>query len=111
MSRLLAVVCLCLLALSASTAAQAHPRPFPSWWLRAALCVHQHEGSWHANTGNGFTGGMQFLDSTWLSNGGGRYAARAFLASPHEQLHVAFVLWQRAGWGPWPNTSRMCGLR
>lgn len=86
-------------------------RPFPSWWLRAALCVHSREGSWQANTGNGFTGGMQFITSTWLANGGGVYAPAAYLASPHEQLHIAWNLYRRAGWAPWPNTARMCGLR
>lgn len=74
------------------------------------MCVHRGEGSWNANTGNGFTGGMQFLDSTWISNGGGRFAPQAYLASPVEQLTVSYWLWQRAGWNPWPTTARACGL-
>lgn len=84
--------------------------PWSASWYDAALCVHHYEGAWDANTGNGFTGGMQFLDSTWLSNGGGRYAPRAYLASPHDQLLVAYHLWRAAGWNPWPNTAAMCGL-
>jgi hypothetical protein len=88
--------------------AKAHA--LPSWWLRGALCVHHYEGSWYANTGNGFYGGLQFMLSTWKSSGGGRYAAYPHQATPHEQLHVAYALWRRAGWNPWPNTARICGL-
>lgn len=83
---------------------------FPRWWRDAALCVHSHEGSWRANTGNGFYGGMQFLLSTWNANGGRRYASYPHQASPQQQLAVAYTLWRRAGWSPWPNTARMCGL-
>lgn len=108
--RLLAVAC-ALGALAGTIVTKAEAHRLPSWWVRAALCVHEHEGSWYANTGNGFEGGMQFMNSTWRANGGLRYAAHAHQATPHEQLHVAYVLWRRAGWSPWPNTSRMCGLR
>jgi Transglycosylase-like domain len=103
----LAAACVTLLAGKAEAKSK---RVFPSWWLRAALCVHSYEGGWQANTGNGFYGGMQFLHSTWVSNGGRRYAEFPHQATPHQQLRVAFRLWQRAGWYPWPNTARMCGL-
>jgi hypothetical protein len=72
--------------------------------------VHQHEGAWNADTGNGYYGGLQFDLGTWISNGGGRYAPRADLASPHNQLVVGYQTWQRRGWHPWPNTAAMCGL-
>jgi Transglycosylase-like domain len=105
---LLAAACASCMLLLVSPA-QAHG--LPSWWVQQALCVHSHEGSWTANTGNGFYGGMQFMLSTWRSSGGWRYAFYPHQATPHEQLHVAYMLWRRAGWSPWPNTSRMCGLR
>lgn len=105
----LALVIVLTFILSVTKTAKAHK--LPSWWLRAALCVHSHEGSWTANTSNGFYGGLQFLRSTWISSGGLRYASYPHYATPHEQLHVAYTLWQRAGWAPWPVTSRQCGLR
>jgi hypothetical protein len=108
--RLLVAACLCLLALYASGSAQARgARVFPSWWLRAALCVHSHEGSWR-DAGAPYYGGMQFDLGTWRSNGGLRYASYPHYATPHEQLRVAYATWQRRGWYPWPTTARMCGL-
>jgi hypothetical protein len=85
-------------------------RPFPAWWLRQALCVKSHEGGWRSNTGNGFFGAFQFDAQTWLANGGGRFARYAHMASPQQQLLVAYWTWRRRGWAPWPATSRMCGL-
>ena len=84
--------------------------PWTQAWYQAAMCVHQGEGAWNSNTGNGFYGGMQFDYTTWLSNGGGRFAEYAHLASPLEQLTVTWWTWQRRGWYPWPNTARACGL-
>ena len=102
-----------LVAVAASTcavkASEAKARVFPGWWLKGALCVHSHEGSW-LDAGAPFYGGMQFDLGTWRSNGGSRYAAYPHQATPHEQLKVAYVTWQRRGWWPWPNTARMCGL-
>jgi hypothetical protein len=82
----------------------------PRWWLNAAMCVHRGEGAFNANTGNGFEGGMQFINSTWLASGGGRFASHAYLATPYQQMLVAYWLWKRSGWSPWPTTARACGL-
>jgi hypothetical protein len=80
----------------------------PAWFLRAADCVHRHESpNWHLRNWP-YAGGMQFLDSTWRSVGGRGSAADA---SPAEQLWRAFLLYERDGWGAWPNTSQLCGLR
>lgn len=84
--------------------------PWPPGWLADALCVHHHEGAWNADTGNGYYGGMQFDIGTWDGNGGRRYAARADLARPRQQLLVALTTWRRRGWQPWPNTAMQCGL-
>lgn len=88
----------------------ARAAPWSASWLRAALCVHHYEGAWNAATGNGYYGGFQFDVGTWLANGGGVYAARADLASPSEQLRIAYRTWTRRGWSPWPNTAAVCGL-
>lgn len=80
----------------------------PHWWLLQAVCIHEHEGAWNDNTGNGYFGGMQFLLSTWLSVGGRSYP---HLASPREQLYRAWLVYRRDGgsWREW-GTARACGL-
>lgn len=105
--RTIVLVCVLVSALAISHFANAHS--LPSWWVRQALCVHRYEGSW-TDPGAPFYGGMQFDYSTWLANGGGRYAQTANLATPHEQLHIAYVTWKQRGWYPWPTTARLCGL-
>jgi hypothetical protein len=81
----------------------------PAWWLRQATCIHEREGAWDANTGNGYFGGMQFLLGTWRSVGG---RGRPDLASPREQLLRAWLVYRRDGgsWREW-GTARACGLR
>jgi Transglycosylase-like domain len=81
------------------------PRP----WLRDAVCIHQHEGAWNANTGNGYWGGLQFTLDTWQSVGG---PSRPDLVTPREQLYRAWLVWLRDGrsWREW-GTARACGLR
>src|SRR4051794_41702789 len=44
-------------------------------WDGVAQC--ESSGNWHINTGNGYYGGVQFLQSTWAGNGGLSYAPRA----------------------------------
>jgi hypothetical protein len=76
------------------------------------LCIHAGEGAWNAATGNGFYGGLQFTQGTWEASGGLKYASRADLASPLEQMWAAEDAWADAGgsFAPWPNTARACGL-
>ena len=62
-------------------------------------------GNWHINTGNGYFGGLQFLQSSWEAAGGLRYAPRADLASPGDQRKsVADRLLAMQGPGAWPTT-------
>ncbi len=68
-------------------------------WDRIAQC--ESGGNWHINTGNGYYGGLQFAASTWLSNGGADFAARADLASREQQITVANRLYAKAGLSPW----------
>ncbi len=68
-------------------------------WDRIAQC--ESGGNWHINTGNGYYGGLQFAQGTWLSNGGADFAARADLASRAQQITVANRLYAKAGLSPW----------
>ena len=70
-----------------------------------ALAACEAGGNWAINTGNGFYGGVQFDQNTWKRHGGLRYAPRADLATPEEQLAIAEVTRARQGWGAWPVCS------
>ncbi len=78
-------------------------------WDTIAQC--ESGGNWSMNTGNGFTGGLQFMTSTWLAQGGGKYAPAAYLATPSQQIEIAERTLASGGWGQWPACSRKAGLR
>ncbi|MEU9112876.1 transglycosylase family protein [Streptomyces sp. NPDC048483] len=78
-------------------------------WDRLAGC--ESGGNWRADTGNGFSGGLQFAHTTWRSFGGGTYASRAAWASRIQQIQVAERVLARQGWGAWPACSASLGLR
>lgn len=69
-------------------------------WDAVAQC--ESGGNWSINTGNSYFGGLQFLTSTWLAYGGGRYAPRADLASRSQQIAIASTM----GTGHWPHCGR-----
>jgi uncharacterized protein YabE (DUF348 family) len=68
-------------------------------WDRIAEC--ESSGNWHINTGNGYYGGLQFNNPTWLSNGGGQYAPRADLATREQQIAIANKVRAARGLQPW----------
>ena len=72
-------------------------------WNAIAAC--ESGGNWSISTGNGFYGGLQFTEQTWLGYGGGQYASSANLASPSEQIAVAQRVLAGQGIGAWP----VCG--
>ena len=74
-------------------------------WAAVAAC--ESGGNWAASTGNGFYGGLQFTEQTWLGYGGGRYASSANLATPAQQIAVAGRVLAGQGIGAWP----VCGRR
>jgi nucleoid-associated protein YgaU len=76
-------------------------------WDRVAYC--ESHGNWHINTGNGYYGGLQFAEHTWLSFGGSQFASRADLATKDEQITVAERVLTRQGWGAWPVCSQYRG--
>jgi resuscitation-promoting factor RpfA len=77
-------------------------------WNRLADC--ESGGNWHINTGNGYYGGVQFSEGTWLAYGGGKYAHRADLASRSHQITIAEKVLKGQGWGAWPACSARLGL-
>jgi hypothetical protein len=70
-------------------------------WDRVAYC--ESGGNWGLVTGNGFYGGLQWVISTWLANGGGRYASMPNAASREQQITIAAPM----SLSNWP----VCGSR
>jgi uncharacterized protein YabE (DUF348 family) len=78
-------------------------------WDALAQC--ESGGNWADNTGNGYYGGLQFLQSTWLANGGGAYASLPSEASRDQQIAIATKVRDAAGgYGPWPACAASLGL-
>ncbi|SHN11454.1 LysM peptidoglycan-binding domain-containing protein [Actinacidiphila paucisporea] len=79
-----------------------------SVWDDLAMC--ESSGDWHINSGNSFYGGLQFWQPTWVMFGGLKYARRADLAAPEQQIAVAEAVVRVQGWGAWPVCSKRLGL-
>ncbi|GAA0598983.1 transglycosylase family protein [Streptomyces crystallinus] len=77
-------------------------------WDKVAAC--ESTDNWKINTGNGYYGGLQFSQSTWVAYGGRQYAPRADLASRSEQIAVAEKVLKAQGPGAWPVCSGEAGL-
>jgi LysM repeat protein len=90
--------------LAAAPAANAAP---DSVWDRVAQC--ESSGNWNINTGNGFSGGLQFTSSTWRAFGGAQFATAANQATREQQIIVAERVLAGQGWGAWPVCSRKAG--
>ncbi|WP_035775915.1 transglycosylase family protein, partial [Arthrobacter sp. H5] len=99
----LAAAALVGLGLGASAgAANAAPA---STWDSLAQC--ESGGNWAINTGNGFSGGLQFTPSTWAAFGGQGAPQNA---SREQQIAVAERVLDGQGWGAWPACSAKLGL-
>ncbi|MDT0170503.1 transglycosylase family protein [Pseudarthrobacter sp. BRE9] len=98
----LAAVSAAGLALSATAANAATPT---STWDALAQC--ESGGNWSINTGNGFSGGLQFTSSTWSAYGG---TGSPENASREQQIAVAERVQASQGWGAWPSCSSQLGL-
>jgi len=103
------------------------PGPVKAW-----LCIHSHEAAWTNDhrTWDGrwsdYEGGLQ-MDGGFQQTYGLDFIRRhhglgAHAWTPREQMIAANrarvgVDWRGASWpgvrgfGPWPNSSRLCGLR
>lgn len=89
------------LALSATAANAADG----ATWDALAQC--ESGGNWATNTGNGYTGGLQFSSTTWAAYGGTGSAADA---SREQQIAVAEQVQAAQGWGAWPSCAAQLGL-
>ncbi|MFD3476150.1 transglycosylase family protein [Streptomyces sp. NPDC058695] len=76
-------------------------------WPWGCLAECESTGRWHINSGNGYYGGLQFLQSTWEEHGGLMYAPRADLATRAEQIAVAEKVLGAQGWRAWPVCSKV----
>ncbi|WP_186296499.1 resuscitation-promoting factor RpfC [Mycobacterium tilburgii] len=86
------------------TNAEATAAPTPNW---DAIAQCESGGNWHANTGNGAYGGLQFKPATWAEYGGvGNPAA----ASREQQIAIANRLFADQGVEPWPKCGAASGL-
>ncbi|GKV73164.1 transglycosylase family protein [Pseudarthrobacter oxydans] len=90
------------LALSATAA---NATTSTSTWDALAQC--ESGGNWSINTGNGYSGGLQFSPTTWAAYGGTGSAADA---SREQQIAVAEQVQASQGWGAWPSCSAQLGL-
>jgi nucleoid-associated protein YgaU len=90
------------LALSATAA---NATTSTSTWDALAQC--ESGGNWATNTGNGFSGGLQFSPSTWAAYGG---TGSASDASREQQIAVAEQVQAAQGWGAWPSCAAQLGL-
>lgn len=85
-------------------AAPANAAP-DSTWDQLAQC--ESGGDWSIDTGNGYSGGLQFHPQTWQAHGGSGHAADA---SREQQIAVAENVLDNQGWGAWPACSQSLGL-
>lgn len=85
--------------------AQAAP---DSDWDRLAYC--EATGNWQINTGNGYTGGLQFSSSTWTAYKRDGYPAAAWQATRYQQIVTAEYVLLAQGWRAWPACSAELGL-
>ncbi|MHA7306184.1 transglycosylase family protein [Arthrobacter sp. TMN-49] len=74
-------------------------------WDSLAQC--ESGGDWAINTGNGFSGGLQFTPSTWAAFGG---TGAPESASREQQIAVAERVQAGQGWGAWPSCAAQLGL-
>ncbi|AIY01801.1 Cell wall-binding protein [Arthrobacter sp. PAMC 25486] len=74
-------------------------------WDAIAQC--ESGGNWAINTGNGYSGGLQFSPSTWAAYGG---TGSPESASREQQIAVAENVQAGQGWGAWPSCAAQLGL-
>ncbi|MFE5024657.1 transglycosylase family protein [Streptomyces sp. NPDC056656] len=77
-------------------------------WDKLAEC--ESGGSWSADPGNGYYGGLQFSQETWEDYGGLDFAPRADQASRSQQIAVAEKVLADQGPRAWPVCSVTSGL-
>ncbi|MFD4789944.1 transglycosylase family protein [Streptomyces sp. NPDC058459] len=77
-------------------------------WDSVAEC--ESGGSWSADTGNGYYGGLQLSQDDWVEYGGTQYAASADQASRSQQISVAEEILADRGTTHWATCALIAGL-
>ncbi|HLL32460.1 transglycosylase family protein [Streptomyces sp.] len=77
-------------------------------WDRVAEC--ESGGSWSANNGNGYYGGLQISQDDWVKYGGVDYAESPDVASRSQQIAVAERILDAEGVDAWPTCGLLAGL-
>jgi hypothetical protein len=77
-------------------------------WDKVAEC--ESGGSWSADTGNGYYGGLQISQDDWAKYGGTQYAPSADRASRSQQIAVAEKILADRGTTPWATCALLSGL-
>ncbi|MER6343396.1 transglycosylase family protein [Streptomyces sp. NPDC001595] len=77
-------------------------------WDRVAEC--ESGGSWSADNGNGYYGGLQISQDNWVEYGGLDYAESPDVASRSQQIAVAERILADQGVGAWPTCGLLGGL-
>ncbi|MGW7048494.1 LysM peptidoglycan-binding domain-containing protein [Streptomyces avermitilis] len=77
-------------------------------WDQVAEC--ESGGSWSADTGNGYYGGLQLSQGNWEKYGGLDYAPSADQASRSQQIAVAEKVLAAKGSSPWSTCGIAVGL-
>ncbi|MEV5953591.1 transglycosylase family protein [Streptomyces sp. NPDC051987] len=79
-----------------------------STWDQVAEC--ESGGSWSADSGNGYYGGLQISLDDWDKYGGTEYAATPDQASRSQQISVAEKILADQGTKPWRTCALLAGL-
>ncbi|WP_181793337.1 transglycosylase family protein [Streptomyces sp. WELS2] len=77
-------------------------------WDKVAEC--ESGGSWSADNGTGYYGGLQISQDDWDKYGGGQYAASPDQASRQQQIAVAEKILAARGTAPWATCALLSGL-
>jgi resuscitation-promoting factor RpfA len=72
-------------------------------WDSIARC--ETGGDWHADTGNGYQGGLQLSPRTWTTYGGGQFAPQANEATREQQILVGDRVRAEQGWEAWSSCA------
>lgn len=91
-----------LFGASLGSAPSANAAPAAAW---ETLAQCESGGNWSINTGNGYYGGLQFSQTSWVGAGGTQYASAPHLATKAQQIATAENLLKMQGWGAWPSCA------
>ena len=90
------------------------PFRYPWWWVPLGVCEtgvsppDPAYGKAGHPGGDGYEGWINFLNSTWLTYGGGRYAAHAYDATEYQQYLVTLRMHADV---PWSQSNPACSAR